>query len=194
MEHVLKWQFFGTGGDDVHEKSQVQVYSGDYSLHLKTRTTGAAYGDYLSARRYTHVLPVKKLGVGVVFYAVEWATMSEMEFSLVWTDGSTLHTIRVRYVGSKWQYFGSASSYHDIPGGSQGIDRLWWHRLHFRVDLNRHKYTQFNCNALDIDVSNLSYPTAASASKEALYFEFNITTSGALPCEAYFDQLILLQE
>lgn len=195
IEGVLKWTKDDGTGDSVFEKCATVAYNGSASLHMKTKTTGAAADDIIGARRYSFQRPGKRYRLEVIFRIEDRSDMKSCGFVVWLYDGTYQHTVALNYdsQNGKWQYWGSDDSYHDVTGGSQSLFQVAWHRLLMEYDEAKGEYVRMQCDGLGVDLSGVAYAKSSNTTGLRQTVKFQIITQGAAPAEAYFDDVLLME-
>ena len=194
MEGVLEWTGSGTGTYTM-EQSHNHAYSGDYSLHLKTRAAAVA-ADTVSAVRQIGITPRKKLLFSVCFLPTSGSDIEYISFNIIHYDGSYRREAQVRYyyetlaVNRKWKYVKSDGTLADITGGNQMLGTSAWHMMSLSIDFVNNQYTELISDGLVMDMASLAdYDLRAVAlvGDEHLRTVLRIVTSDATQIESYFD-------
>jgi len=188
MEGIFSWVGSGTGAYTC-EQSRTYRYKGDFSMHLKTRTSGAAAGDIVGARRTVCIIPTKKLMLSLFYYPVSGEDMDTLSFNLVHYDGTYRHqaACSYSYTDKVWSYLDSENTLVVISGSSQNLYPAAWHSLALTVDFATGNYGSFVSDGASFDLSGNSYYQEATTAQERLEIYFEIKTAGESPVETYYD-------
>lgn len=192
LEGTYEWAGSGTGADYVVERSNVHAYEDDYSLRLKTRTTGAAADDVADAERYIGLVPEKKLMLCAFYRPISGTTLKHLTFEMAHYDGSSLERAAVRYVYSTkiWQYFrAGVLDYVNITDSDQNLSEDAWHSMALSVDFATNKYISLISDGLQLDLSAHDYVSGISSDKEHLRIYLWLMAAGATPAETYYDNI-----
>ena len=188
MEGIFSWVGSGTGAYTC-EQSRTYRYKGDFSMHLKTRTSGAAAGDIVGARRTVCIIPTKKLMLSLFYYPVSGEDMDTLSFNLLHYDGMYRHqaACSYSYTDKLWSYLDSENTLVVISGSSQNLYPAAWHSLALTVDFATGNYGSFVSDGASFDLSGNSYYQEATTAQERLEIYFEIKTAGESPVETYYD-------
>jgi len=194
FEDPFKWNASGTGTDFIVAKSNVKVYSEDYSLHLKTRATTPAIGDNVKAYRESWAPP--SLGL-------------ELTFKFWYSDPDNLETLRVRiahpYYPAEYvaglgitadgylQYLNSAGTWTDIANTLNQVLTTSWNRLVLRANFLSFTYGTCELNQKDIDLSAQGLYEAALGYDKNLIIELEAISGTTTPPDVYIDDLLLME-
>jgi hypothetical protein len=195
MEKLLKFTAVGTGADFVCEKSQVQVYNEDYSLHVATRATDPADGDYVSVVRSIMSRPGKRYRGECLFWSSLGAAVASIDFWFGILDGAEYHEVKIRWdqEAERWFYYSSAGAWAELPLASSYPSASNWHRLMLEWNQISGKYIKMVCDAMEVDMSELSYRKTASVGSLSMHAYFRVEAAGAAQAHAYFDDLLVLE-
>lgn len=195
MESLFKWTEAGTMGDSVFEKIATVAFNGSASLHMKTRTTGAAENDEISGYRMAFMRPGKRYRLECLFRPDAVAQSKYVYFEPKIWDGTNYHLLRVRWdeAGAKWQYTDAVPSWQDIPGGAQDLLADQFGRLLLEWDQEKKEYIRLISGGLEVDMSGLSYASSASGAAQALRLDIGMTAGATPPGEVYFDDVLVLE-
>lgn len=195
MEELLKWTKIGTGADYVVEKSQTEVYNKDYGLHIATRATDPADGDYVKASRSVMSRPGKRYRGECMFWSSLGASVANLSMEFDILDGVDLHEPRVRWdvEAERWFYYSSAGTWvwlstaDCFPSGSN------WHRLLLEWDESSAKYIRLVCDAMEIDMSALSYKKTGGVGALYMSVRLYLEAAGAAQVHAYVDDVLVME-
>jgi len=196
IEDLLKWEGSGTGTDWVVEKSTIEAFSGNASLHLQTRATTPAIGDYVRVERKFALSTGKKLSVEFRFKYVSATLVDKIVIGFGFFDGSNYHRGFVFFYPpeQKWGYLKSDGTVADIPGASQNLHPGAWHRVKLILDFEKDEYVLFQCNDLVIDMSGTAFRVTPSTVPIYTFVTFEVWTETAAQAESYFDDIFCKEE
>jgi hypothetical protein len=195
MEGLLKWAKADGAGDSVIEKSGTVAYNGSYSLHFKSRTTGATAGDVIAAYRKVHQRPGKRYRLELLWMPDSATGVTFTSFEVQIFDGVNVSLVRLRWdiVLAKWQYWNSAGAWADVTGGAQNLQVNQFHRLAFEWDQNSGKYLGMVSDALEVDLSALDFQQSASAGAQEFDFRVSLIAGSIPPGEVYLDDVLVIE-
>jgi len=196
LEDLFKWEGWGTGADYVVEKNTVLAFSGNACLHIKTRATTPAAGDFVAARRFFAISIGKKLSVEFRFYFPNPDLIDRIGIGFGFFDGSYYHRGDVYYCPPEkiWRYMTPDGTLADIPGGSQNLREKAWHRAKLILDFEKDEYVSLQCNDLIVDMKGIKSYTEANPAGSATLIVFYVWTETAAPAECYFDDILCKEE
>lgn len=136
----------GTDWEAVITKSV--RYTGNTSLKLQTRTTGATAGDTILAEQSVPVRRRGRAGGGVLYQFEGSNKVGFIEFGHKLHDNLVLARAAVRYdvANAKWQYLNSVEAWADVTGGAQDLEPDAWHTLYLSVNVKDGEYNYLNSN------------------------------------------------
>ena len=193
FEDLLKWTKYDGPGDSIYELDPTIAYSGNQSLYIKSRTTGAAEDDIIGTRIQLHMTSPKKLNQAMHFRSPAWEKIKKLQFYHTLDDALTLHTPTIQYLPNvpKWQYFDTNNVAQDIPGATYRLLGNAWHRLQLLADLNSDKYISMMIDSRYYDLSAFSLFTDTPGTGMYLDVIINTFTMGAEPSELYIDDFLI---
>jgi len=196
IEDLLKWEGSGTGTDWVIEKDMTEAFSGNASLHLQTRATTPAIGDYIHAERKFALSTGKKLSVEFRFKYVSKTLVDRIVVGFGYFDGSYYHRGFVYFYPPerKWGYLKSDGTTADIPGASQKLHERAWHRVKLILDFEKDEYALFQCNDLVVDMSGTALRVTSNTTDAYTFVVFEVWTETAAQAESYFDDVFCKEE
>lgn len=195
MEDLLKFVKGGTGGDDVFEKDQTQVYNGDYSLHMKTRTTGAAEDDDIWGERYLFQRPGERYRLECLFHHKNAVAGKYVNFEIFIQDATTYHQVRIRYnvATEYWMMFRETEYWGNIQGGSQNLNQGQYHRFLMEWDQYKKEFRRFVCDGLEIDMKGMAYASAGNVQFQYMKLVLGCEAGAGPPAEVFFDDVLVLE-
>jgi len=193
MEDLFKWIGYGTGTDYVVEKSTTVAFNGSASLHMRTRATTPAPGDYVAADRRIGVPYGKKVKFECRWRVDVVADLDNIRFVLRWFDGAKAHVALIRWQGpeEKWQYYGDDGAMHDIPGGVQSLLQGSFHRIAYTVDFTKNEYGIFQCDDLLVDLKGTKFRVDPYVIDSNFQIEIAIVDETGNRPEAYIDDVFV---
>ncbi|MBA7479416.1 hypothetical protein ES707_14850 [subsurface metagenome] len=193
FEHTLQWTKGGGVGDSIFELSPNISKHGNQSLHLKTRTTGAAQSDAINAERFMHLRPSKLLNLIYNFYSPNLTKAVQINLYFTFADGTNAHESSIRFNPNApdWQYMPQGKSFTTIAGSELALNNLAWHQAILRVNFATQKYLTLQVDHLLFDLSALSYHISTSGAGLYLGTKIEIVTVDASPAELYIDDVTL---
>ncbi len=192
----LKWTESGTGGDTIFELDPSFSFSGKNSLHLKTRTAGAAQNDTITASRLVHIPPSKKVIASSVFYIPSKTAVLFMSFEFIYYDGTNHHTANILYYPGtpNWRYADADAGYTAIPDSGNQLLITAWHRLTFGIDFNNDLYGLVKINGRTFNLAAIPIYSDTGPPDEHLKVSVNIIAAGAAPAEAWLDTILAVED
>lgn len=193
FEDVLKWEKVGGVGDSFLELDPSLAFSGNQSLHLKTRTTSPAENDNIAADLYTYISPSKKLSHIFYFSSPAFAAMKQLLTVFSYFDGTNIHDygIQLNPQTPIWQYRNSGGSLTDIPSSGVLPYNNTWHRFLINVNLNTKKYISLSFDNHFFDLSALSYHTDTDETLTHHKTKIKIWAQGAVPADLSLDDFLI---
>ncbi len=193
FENTLQWTKTGGEGDSIFELDPSISKNGKQSLHLKTRTTGAAVGDTIGAKRFMYLHPSKHYNLISHFYSTDLTQADHIIFDLAFYDGATVHqaTIRLRPRIPDIQYRNSLNIYTTIPNSELSLNNLSWHQAIFNVNFDLKKYISLTIDHTLLDISLLPYSSDSSTIDAHLETHIQIKGATGFPTEIYLDDITL---
>ncbi len=192
FEHTLNWVKSGGVGDAFLELDPSLAFSGNQSLHLKTRTTDPAENDNIAADLLTYISPSKKLSHAFFFRSPSFDAIKQILFSAGYYDGTDIHDYSIQFNPPTpiWQYRDSGGILQDIPSSAL-IPRISaWHRFLLNINLNTEKYISFSFDNHFFDLSDLSYHVDTSVTLTHHKTQIKIWAEGAAPADLSVDDFI----
>lgn len=185
----------GMGGDFVHEISDTFGYSHLKSLHLKTRTTDTAEGDWIGANRSFPFLTDGKISVECLVYVADYTNIQSFEIMVDLSDRSRYKQAIIRYNAalSKFQYFDSAGDIQDVPGGALDLTAGLWHKVQFIFDFNGNKYVSLLVNNVTLDLSEIAIYDVSATTYWGAGIQLTVSANEVGPAEIWFDNIAIRQ-
>jgi len=193
FEDLFKWSGTGTGTDWLVEKNTATAFNKSASLHIKTKATTPAAGDYVTAYRYIYLPPPLKLSLECFWYYVSDTLVDFFAIELIFQDGSyrTHGKVRFHPPESKWQYRDDTPAYVDIPGGSQKLNEGAWHRVALKLNFKDKIYSHLKSDDLEIDLSALKMQSVSDTTAKQLYVAVSVSAETNARAECYIDDLLI---
>lgn len=193
MEGAEMWTGEGTGTDFFAEFSDARPHHGTRSLHIKSRTTGAAEDDYARVYRHCFLPPSKKLGQISTFILGDITKLKSFALAFTYYDGiNDTHAVLTYLVAlHKWQYKNSLGGETDVPGADIALIDYRPHRASIATDFNRNEYISFTIDDELFPLTNLPLYSIPNGFDRHLNLLYQITTSGANPAEVYINSVLL---
>lgn len=191
IEGIFGWSSVGTGSGYTVEHSMTYAFEGDYSMHLKTRTTGALAGDVVQAYRRFGLLPEKSLMLSAFYFPFSGPALAYLYFEISHHSATLSEVARLRYdyANSIWQYYNTSGTYSNISGSSQSLFNTAWHSFAMSANFYNNTYISLISDGIQVDLSDYSYYQAAAVGAESIRIWFQIETVGAAAVETYFDNI-----
>jgi len=196
LEDLFKWRGTGTGVDWVVEKSTTVAFTGNASLHVKTKATTPAPGDNVFAAFDMGLPYSKQLSAELVWKVVKNADTDAVYFRFTLYDGTTAKYAILRWLPpeGKWQYYAPDATYKDVPGGEQRLFENRFHRLKMKVDFEKNRYINLRSDDKMFDLSDLSFYVTASTVDTTMNFIVGVVNETTNRAEGYFDEVVCLEE
>ncbi len=194
FEGLFKWDASGTDTDYIAAKSNLKVYSGDYSLHLSTSPSTPAAEDVVKV------------------YRESWAPVSlglELSFKFWYSDIDHLETLRARiahpYYPTEYiaglgiiadgylQYLHSTGTWVDVPNTLNQHLPTAWNRLVLRANFASFKYARCELNQKDVDLSAQGLYKSSLGYDKNLIIELEVISGATTVPHVYIDDLLLLE-
>jgi len=193
LETGDNWTYTGTGGDDTHGPDAAACRAGTLGLLLKTRVTGAANGDILTAKQLLS-LPTEDY-VALTFYArLPSKTPSYGVYcALALLTGGREYHASIGHVTSsnKWIYTNSAGVDTDIPAGGYVWPANTWVQIIVRVRTSTLRFQTCTLAGTDYDLSAQAMrDTAAAASTGAAAIAVAVANASA-PITVHYDTYLM---
>lgn len=191
FEDTLKWTKIDGIGDSIFELDPTIAKQGSQSLHMKTRTTGAAQNDKIRANHYSHLLPSKIMTFIATFYCPNYLPMDYTQFDFFWYDGTNLNRGRVSYHPATpgWELVDSSRSPIAIPTLAVPLSVNTFHILILKINFTTGKYLSIQVDHLLVDLSTYTLEIDTNNNDSVLQKQIILNTAGATPCEIYLDQI-----
>ncbi|MBA7609566.1 hypothetical protein ES703_16757 [subsurface metagenome] len=193
FEQLLKWTQYEGIGDAIFELDPTTAYSGNQSLYLKTRTTGATTNDKIGAEILLYMTPSRKLNQAIHFRSPDFTKIKRILFWFTLFDGSNQHYATVQFLPNDplWQYRDFETAMQDIPDSAYNLLVNAWHRLQLQADLNTHNYISMIVDNHHHNLSTLGYYFGAEDTLTHFKIRIELHTIGSDPCELYIDDFLL---
>lgn len=195
MEDLFKWSESDGVGDFVFEKDSAVAFNGSASLHMITRTAGAAPADVVTAWRRFYQRPGKRYRVELLWNLAANARCNLVTFKVSIMDGSAEHRAAVFYDSQnlKWLYMDSGSVPRDVVDGAQNLCEGAWHRLMFEIDEVKGEYLRMVSDGLEIDLGGTAYynPSNGAVIKGSVLF--SIKSQSTAPPEINIDDVLIME-
>jgi hypothetical protein len=192
---LFKWTASGTGSGYVVERNTAIAWEGLASLHIKSRTSGAAAADQVSASCLFPMAGSKMLKFFVNAWRFESLTyVAYVYFTVDWYDALNHYTASIRYdvVNQKWSYLNSTNTWSDILTGHK-LAASSWFTFELDLDFTVNKYLRLLVNDKTVNLNASFYATADTSDLTQAKVTLQATTQGANPAEAYFDKIVLTE-
>jgi len=194
FEEIFRWSVAGDGADWIAERRVVAGFQGDYGLYLKTRTTGAAENDVVTASCGLAYYRQRKVEVLLRFLLAGGVIPKYIDFALKVYDSEGTWRAQIRRDASAgvWQYRDSAGLFQTIPGLPTEIGAGSWYMLSFEVDGASHQYGKVRFLGETIDLAPLGFYKELAAAKDR-HLDIIITiTKPTIPIpELYVDDILI---
>lgn len=194
FEGVFNWTIGGSGTDYIGERRAEAAFHGDYGLYLRTRVTGAAAGDAITASRKIALQGRLSISYFLRFCPSEIDALRYIDIVLNLADGTGLYhpTIRRDHPADVWQYKDKPGQFQTIPGLDQLMMLSEWHALGIELDLLNHTYGILTFLGQTIDLSNIEmYKSSSVSSARILTPVIEVIAETALrPC-LYVDDVLV---
>jgi len=196
LEDLFKFDSAGTGTDWVVEKSTTVAFDKNASLHMITKATSPAAGDYVIAWRRFPVPYGKKISLECLFRFETLTNEDKVIFMLEWYSETGFIRAMVRYdpIEQKWSYEASDGTFKDVPNGSQKLHNETFHRMRLIADFDKMEYIYLQCNDLLIDMSGIGMYYAAGAYTSRIAVKFRVNAETAARAEIYIDDVLVKEE
>jgi len=196
LEDLFKWRGAGTGTDWVVEKSTTVAFTGNASLHIKTKATTPAPGDYVLAAFDLGLPFSKQLSVELVWKVVKNADTDHARFMIHFYDGTYFKRPELRWLPpeGKWQYFSKDEVWTDIPGGAQTLYENRFHRLKMKADFEKNEYVSLRSDDQIFDLSGIAMSVTAWTIPTTMNFGVSVANETTNRAEGYFDEVLCLEE
>ncbi len=193
FEGILKWTKNIGAGDSIFELDPTIANSGNQSLHMKTRTTGAAEDDTIGAIIHTHMLPSKKLNQSVLIRSPDFTKIKSIEYYFDLFNIPLHHFAQILFFPNtaKFQYTDHNNVLQDIPDTDRKPAPNAWHRIQLLADFNSDKYISLIFDSHFHDLSQFEIHNPGYTIHTFFESFINITTIGAAPCELYIDDFLI---
>ena len=193
FEGLLQWRETGFGGDTIFELDPTVAFTGNQSLYMKTRLTGPAAGQTVTADRNLYFHPSKLLTFSSHFLMPDPTLIERVLFSLLWYDGVTRHRAQVVYFPNtpKWTFLDSAGDATDISGFDVELNLLAWHEVTLKVDFLNDRYLFLQADHLFADLPAQALEPFIQATPTYIQASISIATIGAAPCDLNIDNIAL---
>jgi hypothetical protein len=190
-EGTFVWTATGTGGDDVHAWATAAAFMGINGLRLKTRTTGAAAADWLTAAR-TFGFPETGLLVARVRIAgVSMAAIDQMGITLVAANGTRLwqSALVVQPNVPSCSYLNAAGGLTAIPALAYRPGDLSYQTLELVIDLLANEYLEASWCGVRADLAGAGLSDSGADATRRAYLGASVVSLAAAPAEIYLDNL-----
>ncbi len=193
FEHNMNWTKFVGVGDYILELDPNISKQGKQSLHLKTRTTGAATNDELIITRHVHLLPSKVVSLLSNFLFPDYSKILHVMFTIEWYDGINSNISRVKFSPNtpKWEYFDSGGEYQNLPDLAIGLSNDGWHNLQLLCNFSTSKFLSLQVDHLLVDLSAHALRVVEVPADLRLHLTIDLKTIGNNPAQMRIDNIML---
>ena len=193
FENLLQWTKHEGVGDSIFELDPTIAYSKNQSLLIETRTTNAAIGDRIGARRDLYMLPSKKLNASIHFFLPNTIKITSLDFYFSYDDYAGERRPEILFLPNTpiWQYVDAAGNPQNITGSAHPLALSTWHRVQLLADCNINKFIALIIDDKYFDLSAFTFFSNEVPNPLALQMIFAIKTSTASPCRAYLDDALI---
>ncbi len=195
FEHLPFLIASATAGDYIFELNPNLSFSGAQCLHIKTRTTDAAGNDFIKGTIKTHLFPSLRATLTIRFRSPDFTKIAKFFFSLLFNDGTNLHTATVTYIPGtpNWLYYNAAGENPAVPNSGLNLSVDTWHSITLKVDFRTKEYISMAINHLLCSLSGLSVNSNSDGTESSLSCSFRLDAAAALPAELFIDEFTLTE-
>ena len=193
FEELLNWTKVDGVGDAIFELDPTIAKQGRQSLHMKTRTTGAAQADKIRANRYIHLLPSKIMSFVSTFSSPNFTPIDYLTFDFFWYDGTNLNRGYIKFKPNtpSWSYADSGDVLRPITGLDVLLSTNCFHTVIIKINFTTLKYYSLQVDHLFADLSAYALKVDTNPNPSTLQTQIVLATAGAAPCETYLDQIAM---
>lgn len=190
-EGTFTWVPTGTGGDDVHEFATVAAFMGLKGMRLKTRTTGAAANDNLTASKMVSYPESGLLVVRGRFASPDVSLCLGVGLSCLDDDGVTQYIPELYWIPGSAEvgYVSAASAYVPIAALATVFLDGQWYTWELVYDCLTHRYVSATFNGTRVSLANIGARTPGASSGRGVQVRVFVSAAGAAAAELYADSI-----
>lgn len=195
MDQLLKWAQYSGPGDSIFELDPSVSYTGNNSLHLKSRTTTATDGDQIGADRHLHYPSSQKVTYNFLFRPNNPSFTEFISFDCSFFDGVDKHWADIRFYPNvpNWQYLNSGGTYTIIPNSAFKIHTDAWGLFSMTIDFTTKEYVNAIINSHPLLSRRTPIFSDTNGSIEHLFVRLLLEAIGANPVEIYLDSFTAIE-
>lgn len=194
FEDLLKWDKSGTGTDFVVQKSQTEVYSGSYSLQMKTRATDSTIGDNVKAYRGGWCPVHRGLHLECKFWYDDIDNLETLRFRMAMYTAAYKLVAGVGIVGDGYlQYLKSDGTWGDLSGTLEEHVPGFWNHITLEANFISKTYGKVSVNHVEHDLSDKAIRSASYGQNTSLYVEIEVISGTTWPPTVYIDDFLILE-
>ncbi len=193
FEGLLQWVQEAGDGDSIFELDPSLAFSGNQSLHMKTRTVDAAPRDVIRAIRLIHCLPSKFITLACRFYIPIFGVTDHSYIRLQFYDGANVRTAQIFFYPQtpEWKFLNSGETETIIPDSDIPLSAYVWHYAILRINFNTGYYTSLQVDHLHFDLSAQALFTDPNTVISHLNVATAIITDGIDPTSINIDSITI---
>lgn len=193
FEGLLGFSAAGDGSDYVVEHDNTVAFMGSQSLHLKTRTTGAADDDEVSATREMCISPHGIFLWRCYFMCPDVSDCKGLRFELNVYDGTANRQGYIYLYPSSGEvcYLNSAGGVTELTDMAHALVDNAWNLFQFKLNFKKYRYNSVSLNNLHHDFDDIKLRNAGASTSLYAGATVKLIATSAAPAEAYIDNLII---
>lgn len=191
FSNILRFTKVSTGGDEIFELDPTISMLGPQSLHMKTRTTGSAANDIISALILHHLTPTNFVTFTSIFQLPDVTRIKILRFTLKLIDGVNLIEGIITFTPAtpKWEYDNVGGVPTLIANSGFSIRASCWHRFTLTVNFDTNLYISCYIDQIPLPIPNFPLHFAANGVLLSLSTSIDVQAIDANPAEIYIDSI-----
>lgn len=193
FESSLVWTKAETAGDTIFELDITTLYSGNHSLHLKTRTTDSAEDDFIRASRRFPSPPSGLISMALLFLCPDFTPFKSLKISINVQTATSTKALVFQYdiINGVFQYRNSDGGFTNITDLTLTLAPLFWHLLRFTADPTAGFYKYFNVNEYSHYPVKIPIYEPSNGAALSSVAHIEIITAGAAPAELFINTFLI---
>ncbi len=179
-------------GDSIFELDPSIAFAGRQSLHMKTRTTGAASGDKLVATTLSYMLVPKLLSTFIRFRTPSFFPFQQIRIQITFQSQAFQFTAFMMFTPGFPAITVTSENNEvilDNSNDSFAVDA--WHRIQFSVDFQELALRTLLFDHVEYDLSAFQVKASSFAGDFFVSTQLTIEAAGPVPCEIFLDEYLL---
>lgn len=191
--NLHQWSKVGGIGDAIFELDPSVSLTGQHSLHMKTRVSGAANYDEIAATHFSYLLPSKLLRFFTTFRIPDKTKVKSFDLTYQWYDDTDLHSAILQFFPQvpEWLFTDSAATPTLIPGSGVDLAQEAWHQVNLQLNFNSDRYVSLAIDHLLFDLSSNALRVVTDGNPSRILHTLNLISDTTGPAEIYLNNVLI---